>query len=84
MKSDDFKVGHTWDACTAGIMMSTSVLESEQFAIVVLDTEGMGDATEKGSKQNVLNYLILTTLLCSYLIFNMQGALNETHLQQMR
>ena len=86
MGSNDFKVSHSMDACTKGIWISTSVKTLEHCTIVALDTEGIGaaQASEASSKEEVMKYLIITTLLCSYLIYNAKGAIEDSHLQQMR
>ena len=86
MGSNDFKVSDSMDPCTKGIWISTRVKELEHCTIVALDTEGIGaaQASESSSKDEVMKYLIITTLLCSYLIYNAQGAISESHLQQMR
>ena len=86
MRSKDFEVSHAHNACTKGIRMSTSVLESEEFSIVFLDTEGIGaaQASEASSNNELMKYLIITTLLCSFLIYNTQGMITQDHLHQMR
>ena len=86
MRADDFKVSRGHDPCTKGIRMSTSVLESEEFAIVFLDTEGIGaaQASEASSNEEVMKYLIITALLCSYLIYNTKGMITQDHLNQLR
>ena len=86
MGSEDFEVSHGFDPCTKGIWMSTSILESEKIAIVFLDTEGIGaaQASEASSNEEVMKYLIITTLLCSYLIYNTKGMISLEHLYQMR
>ena len=83
--SNDFEVSHGKGVCTKGIWMSTSVLECDEFYIVVLDSEGAGtaEATERGSEEIVFKYLIITTLICSYFIYNSIG-ISRLHLDQMR
>ena len=85
LKGEDFKVSHGSATCTRGIQMSTSILECDEFCIVVLDTEGIGaaEASEKDSEGDVNKYLIITTLLCSYLIYNSKG-ISRAHLNDMR
>ena len=57
-------------ACTHGIWMSTIILKcDDDFAVIILDTEGTGDV-EEDSGTTTTNMLILTTLLSSYFIFN--------------
>ena len=86
MGSNDFKVSDSMDPCTKGIWISTSVKKLEHGTIVALDTEGIGaaQASEASSKEEVMKYLIITTLLSSFLIYNTKGAIEDSHLQQMR
>ena len=85
IRGEDFEVGHKRGTCTRGIWMATSVLECEKFYVVVLDTEGAGaaEATERDLEENVNKYLIITTLLCSYLIYNSKG-ISSGHLNDLR
>ena len=86
MRSDDFRVSRGLGPCTKGIWVSTSILESEKFAILFFDTEGIGaaQANEASSNEEVMKYLIITTLLCSYLIYNTKGAITQDNLNQLR
>ena len=83
MRSDDFRVTHKIDPCTKGIWISTSILESEEFAIIFLDTEGI---KAEHANEEAMKYLIITTLLCSYLIYNLRGLgiLAKENLYQLR
>ena len=38
--SDAFSLGHTFNACTKGVWMSTTLLECDNFVVLFLDTEG--------------------------------------------
>ena len=61
-----FTLGHSMQACTRGIWMATTVLECQDYAIVLLDTEGI-DAV--GASETVaMSLLTLTTLLSSFLV----------------
>ena len=67
-RPEAFQLGHGMRACTRGIWMATAVLECQQFAIVLLDTEGI-DAI-RASETTATSLLTVTTLLSSYLIYN--------------
>ena len=61
-----FKLGHSMQACTRGIWIATTVLENQEFAAVLLDTEGINAV---GASETVaMSLLTLTTLLSSFLI----------------
>ena len=66
-----FKLGHTTEACTRGIWLSTYVLECDEFTVLFLDTEG-ANAIGKGhtSQRYSTSLLTMTTLLSSLLIYN--------------
>ena len=80
---ETFKLGHTTDACTRGIWMATSVLECEEFALVLLDTEGI-DATDKRNESGVTKLLLLTMLLSSTFIYNSKKVPKGRDLKKMR
>ncbi len=80
---ETFKLGHTTDVCTRGIWMATSVLECEEFALVLLDTEGI-DATDKSNKSGVTKLLVLTMLLSSMFIYNSTNVPKGRDLKKMR
>ena len=62
--------------------MATTVLECQDFAIVLLDTEGI-DAV--GASETVaMSLLILTTLLSSFLIYNSKKVPQKVDLNKMR
>ena len=77
-----FQLGHSMRACTRGIWMATAVLECEEFAIVLLDTEGI-DAIG-ASETMAMSLLTLTTLLSSYLIYNSKKVPQRVDLDKMR
>ena len=77
-----FQLGHSMRACTRGIWMATAVLECEEFAIVLLDTEGI-DAI-RASETTAMSLLTLTTLLSSYLIYNSKKVPQKVDLDKMR
>ena len=79
-----FKIGHSMDSCTRGVWMSTVILEREDLAVVLLDTEGM-DSVDGSSKAAFINkMLIVTTLLSSLLIYNSMGVPEWSDLEELR
>ena len=80
--SEAFQLGHTTDACTKGIWMSTSVLECEEYCVVLLDTEGIDFVIDQAS--NDAKILVTTLLLSSYFIYNSQNVSRSSDLEKMR
>ena len=77
-----FQLGHRMQACTRGIWMATTVLECEQFATILLDTEGI-DAI--GASETVaMSLLTITMLISSYLIYNSKKVPQKVDLDKMR
>ena len=66
---ETFQLGHTVKACTRGIWMATTVLECEEFSLLLLDTEGI-NATDQSSSSGVTKLLVMTMLLCSMFVYN--------------
>ncbi len=62
--------------------MATTILECEQFAIIMLDTEGI-DAI-RASETMDASLLTVTTLLSSYLIYNSKKVPQKVDLDKMR
>lgn len=77
---DIFQTSDSFEACTSGIWMATTVLECDKFVIVFLDTEGTDHVTQVG---DIINYLVFVTLLSSYLIYNSKG-MQGSDLDKMR
>ena len=77
-----FKLGHTMQACTRGIWMSTTILECQEFAVIVIDTEGI-DAVGV-SETFAMSLLTLTTLLSSFLIYNSKKVPHKVDLDKIR
>ena len=77
---DIFQTSDSFEACTSGIWMATTVLECDKFAVVFMDTEGTDHVTQVG---DIINYLVLVTLLSSYLIYNSKG-MQSSDLDKMR
>ena len=77
-----FKLGHSMQACTRGVWMATTVLECQDYATVLLDTEGI-DAVG-ASETMAMSLLTLTTLLSSFLIYNSKKVPQKVDLDKMR
>ena len=77
-----FQLGHTTDACTKGIWMSTSVLECKEYCIILLDTEGIDAMNDQAS--NDAKILVTTLLLSSYFIYNSSGVPHRDDLEKIR
>ena len=77
---DVFQTSDSYEACTSGIWMATTVLECDKFVIVFLDTEGTDHVTQV---EDIISYLVLVTLLSSYLIYNSKG-MQSSDLDKMR
>ena len=79
---DAFQLGHTMNAKTFGIWMGTTILECDDYAIVLLDTEGIdaADSSEEGDA----SVLVLTILLSSYFIYNSLSVPRKQDLEKMR
>lgn len=78
-----FKLGHSMDACTRGIWLSTTALECDEFALLLLDTEGIGAVEGEGSESFTTKLLVTTILLSSFLIYNSMEVPKQADLQQM-
>ena len=77
-----FRVGHTLRACTLGLWISTAVLECEDYAILLVDTQGI-DSTS--STECVASKLMsLTALLSSYLIYNSKRVPKNDDVEKLR
>ena len=81
-----FKIGHSMESCTRGVWMSTTILEREDLAVVLLDTEGMDSVNSDGLlKADFINKMMMvTTLLSSLLIYNSIGAPEWSDLEELR
>ena len=62
--------------------MSTSVIECEEFAILLLDTEGMESL--EASEDYIVKLLVVTTILSSTLIYNSIGIPERSDLESLR
>ena len=80
--ADDFALGHTMDAKTFGIWIGTTVLECNEFILLLMDTEGIDSANAKA--RDDASILVMTVLLSSYFIYNSIGVPKKNDLQKMR
>jgi hypothetical protein len=76
-----FTVGPTVNACTKGIWMWSEPIpfensRGEKMQLLVLDTEGIGGT--KSSSEYDTRIFSLAVLLCSTLIYNSLGSIDET------
>ena len=78
-----FKTSNKRDACTFGIWMATRVLECEEFVVIVLDTEGLDNPEISKSEDDVMNFIVLSSLISSFLVYNTKGT-EHYHIEKMR
>ena len=79
-----FKVGNTMEACTRGIWMATTILESENSALLLLDTEGMDSCEGDAGDVFINRLMIVTTLFSSFLIYNSASVPEWSDLEDLR
>ena len=79
-----FQLGHSMEACTRGIWLSTRALECDEFVLLLLDTEGIGAVEGEGPESITTKLLVSTILLSSFLIYNSMEVPKQEDLQQMR
>ena len=79
--ADAFALGHTVNAKTFGIWMGTTVLECEEFTMLLLDTEGI-DYVEAEMNDDA-GILVLSVLLSSCFIYNSTGVPRKGDLNSM-
>jgi hypothetical protein len=77
-----FKVGHSTEICTHGIWMATEVLECDDFVMVFFDTEGIGAVGD--AKQFSTNFLIISALTSSLVIYNTKRPLQLKDIERLR
>ena len=84
--TDAFKTSPKCTPCTLGIWMATSVLECDEFVVLLLDTEGTDAAGGKHSDKfgDVQKSIIFCNLVSSFFIYNSIGAIKESELEKMR
>tara|TARA_B110000208_G_scaffold188967_1_gene249659 strand:- start:1149 stop:1784 length:636 start_codon:yes stop_codon:yes gene_type:complete len=81
-----FDVGGTVEACTIGISLWSEPLvgrtaEGEECRVIVLDTEGLG-SLDKNEEYDA-RVFSLAALLCSTLIFNSMGTIDEKTISRL-
>lgn len=74
------------DVCTRGIWLSTTVLECDDYMMLLLDTEGIGAVEQAGETESdyIMKLLVITTLLSSTLVYNSNEIPQCSDLEQMR
>lgn len=80
--TDAFALGHTFDSKTLGIWIGTTVLDSDKFTILLMDTEGIDSVFAKSGDD--ARILVMTILLSSYFIYNSLGVPHHGDLEKMR
>lgn len=81
-----FTVGPTINACTKGLWIWKSVFYKEddidnENPIVIIDTEGLGAFDEEHNHDTKI--FLLALLLCSLLIYNSMGPIDENALNNL-
>jgi hypothetical protein len=79
-------VGPTINACTKGLWIWREVFYSEtdeekEMPIIIIDTEGLGAFDEEHNHDTKI--FLLALLLCSLLIYNSMGPIDETALNNL-
>ena len=80
--TDDFALGHTFDPKTLGIWIGTTVVDCDEFTILLMDTEGIDSVFAKS--RDDASILVMTVLLSSYFIYNSVGVPHHNDLETMR
>ena len=81
-----FQVGPTVEACTRGIWMWSepvegTTMQGEKISVVVIDTEGLGGT--KASDHYDSRIFSLAVLLCSKLVYNSMGSIDENAISNL-
>ena len=79
-----FETSEEMDPCTKGMTMATMVLDCGDFVIVLFDTEGTDSIGEQPGEVAVSNFIILSSLLSSVLVYNSQGTPKRSDVDKMR
>lgn len=80
--TDAFATGHTMEPKTFGMWIGTTVLECDEFTIVLIDTEGVGNV--QAEDRNDLSILLLSVLLSSCFIYNSKEIPKKSDLREMQ
>lgn len=79
-----FTVSNCTESCTHGIWMATTVLECDDYVLLVLDMEGTQDPRKDKTKPSVMSsFLVMTTLISSYLVYNSMNKANQSDIVEM-
>ena len=81
-----FTVGPTINACTKGLWIWKEVFysaadEDKEMPIIIIDTEGLGAFDEEQNHDTKI--FLLALLLCSLLIYNSMGPIDENALNNL-
>ncbi|XP_053390357.1 guanylate-binding protein 1-like [Mercenaria mercenaria] len=82
-RKEGFLLGNTIESVTKGIWALCQVHpEQEGTVILMLDTEGLGDAA-KGDVWHDNKLFVLATLLCNILVYNMMSVFNQDVIEKL-
>ena len=77
-----FTVGPTVNPCTKGLWIWKEVFTTaDDLPVVIIDTEGLGAFDEDDNHDNKI--FLLALLLCSHLIYNSVGSIDENVLNNL-
>lgn len=81
-----FNVGPTINPCTKGLWIWKEIFyaqndEEKETPIIIIDTEGLGAFDEDDNHDTKI--FLLALLLCSYLIYNSVGSIDENVLNNL-
>lgn len=79
-----FQVGPTINPCTKGLWIWKEVFRSphdESLPLIIIDTEGLGAFDEDDNHDTKI--FLLALLLCSHLIYNSVGSIDENVLNNL-
>ena len=77
-----FEFDHSMNPKTMGVWMGTTILECEDYYVILLDTEGI-DAVAASSTEDA-RILVITLLISSYFIYNSSGVPKKSDLEKMK
>ena len=79
---DAFALGHTFDPKTLGIWIATSVLDCDDFTVILMDAEGIDSVFSQARSDACI--LVMTVLLSSFFVYNSIGVPHHSDLKNMR
>ena len=77
-----FQVGLPMRACTIGLWISTALLECDEYAVLLVDTQGVDSISS--TERVATNLMTVTALLSSYLIYNSKRVPNRVDVEKLR